>query len=471
MTFVRVIIATVAAAALTAHPQSAAAPSVQVLRNTLVDAQAVYFVSYDGLVNQATFQQDGILTHGAHQYAAWYTADRSAMIARRAYAGAAQPGPWQTVKLPHRLTVNDSHNVISLGVSRQDGRLHVAMDTHNSAVHYVRSAPGLIAAQNAPAWTLSQFGPVQRALDGVALGDITYPQFLATPEGRLQLSYRTGGSGNGTNELAEYHNGAWTRLGRWQSASGTYTTAHGTSTTRNMYLHGLDYGPSGRLHAAYTWREGNFGVVCSAGGISNHDTGHVHSDDRGRTWKTRDGATAAVTGTGTQVSIGTPNQVVDPLNPDHALMNQEAQAVDSQGRPHVLISYVPGRFTQCVTDFAAGRRAYARNFHLRQLADGTWRKVEVTVPLQAFGRSRLVLDARDNAYVIMPGGRIVAASAASGWTDWTLRYDAAGLNAFGEIDVDDSAARTTGVISLAYQERSTGTTPSPLRVLDVRLLG
>ncbi|SEF87952.1 BNR repeat-containing family member [Nonomuraea solani] len=468
MTFLRVIIATATAAALTAHPQPAAAPSVQVLRNTLVDPRAIYFVSYDGLVNQATFQQDGILTHAGHQYTAWYTADRSAMIARRTYNGTAQPGPWQTLKLPHRLTADDSHNVISLGVSRQDGRLHIAMDTHNTAVHYVKSAPGLV---NAATWSLAQFGPVQRTLDGVGLGDITYPQFLATPEGRLQLSYRTGGSGNGTNELAEYDNGTWTRLGRWQSATGTYTTAHGGSTTRNMYLHGLDYGPSGRLHAAYTWREGNFGVICAPGGISNHDTGYVYSDDRGRTWKTANDATAAVTGTGTQVSINTPNQVVDPLNPDHALMNQEAQAVDSQGRPHVLISYVPGRFTQCVTDFVAGRRANARNFHLRRLADGTWRKVEVPVPLQAFGRSRLVLDARDNAYVIMPGGRIVAASAAAGWSDWTLRYDAAGLNAFGEIVVDDSAARTTGVISLAYQERSSGTTPSPLRVLDVRLLG
>ena len=52
-----------------------------------LDAQAVYFVSYDGLVNNESFQQSGILTYEGYQYAAWYTADRIAVVGRRALGG------------------------------------------------------------------------------------------------------------------------------------------------------------------------------------------------------------------------------------------------------------------------------------------------------------------------------------------------------------------------------------------------
>lgn len=79
----------------------------------------------------------------------------------------------------------------------------------------------------------------------------------------------------------------------------------------------------------------------------------------------------------------------------------------------MIISYVPGRFTQCVTDFTAQRKAYSRTFHLTRDAAGKWRKVEIPVPNEAFGRSRIVFDKADNAYVIMPFGRIVAASKAA----------------------------------------------------------
>jgi hypothetical protein len=169
------------------------------------------------------------------------------------------------------------------------------------------------------------------------------------------------------------------------------------------------------------------------------------------------------------VSVGTPGHVVDPLNVDHALINQESQAVDSAGQPHAIISYVPGRFTQCVSDFVGQRRSSGRAFHVRRSADGTWRKTEIPVPLNAFGRSRIVFDAADNAYVVLPFGRIVTASRASGYADWTLRFDAAGLNTFGEVLVDEQRVRRDGVLSVLYQRRSTGTTPSPIRVADFRL--
>jgi BNR repeat-containing family member len=440
-----------------------AAPTVTLLRDTQLDPTAIYFVSFDGLVNNESFQQDAIASFGGYQYTAWYTADRSAVVARRQLPA----GAWEKAVLPHRLTTDDSHNVISLGISPTDGRLHVAMDTHNTTVFYVKSEAGLVSSPGSRTWSPARFGAVQRTLDGVELGAMSYPQFVVTPERRLQFSYRTGGSGNGTNELAEY-DGTWRKLGRWSSATGSWTAPNGvTSTTRNMYLHGLTYGRNGTLTAAFTWREGNTGVLCNQGGLTNHDTGYVYSDDRGRTWRNNAGQVVGTTG-GSAVAVS-PSLVVDPLDPNHGLINQESMAMSAAGRPHVIISYVPGRFTQCVTGYAADRTRWGRVFHVFRNSSGTWTKVEVPIAPNATGRTRIVMDRNDNVYLIMPFARIVTASRASNWTDWTLVFDRPSMNVFGEVNVDASRVPSEGVLSVLYQQRSSGTTPSPIRVADFRL--
>ncbi|GAA3465384.1 BNR repeat-containing protein [Saccharothrix longispora] len=374
----------------------AAGPSATLVSDTVLDPTALFFVSYDGVVNNNAFQKDAILTHAGYQYATWYTAGRNAVVARRRLGG-----EWERVVMPHRLSVDDSHNVISLGISPQDGTLHVAMDTHDNRIFYVKSVAGLTTAPAATPWHSSSFGPVQRTLDGVESGDITYPQFVVTPDGVLQMSYRTGCSGNGVNELAEYDRGAWTLLGAWTSADGEYTGPNGViSATRNMYLHGLDYDRNGRLHAAFMWREGDSGVLCASGGLANHDTGYVCSDDRGRTWRTSSGTTAGTTG-GSRVHVSSPDILIDHLGPDHGLMNQESQAVDSTGTPHVVISHVPERLLPRVSDYPAQRARHGRTFHLTR-TDGGWTKHEVPVPPNSTQRTKLVLDRSDNAYLVMP---------------------------------------------------------------------
>ncbi|MFV2117516.1 BNR repeat-containing protein [Streptomyces sp. Act-28] len=442
-------------------------PAVTRIADTRLDAKALYFVSYNGLVNNNSFQKNGLLTYKGYQYAAWYTADRSAVIARRALRSSA----WQALELPHELRYDDSHNVISMGVSRVDGRLHVNMDSHSDGFFYVKSEAGLVDDPAGRPWTAGRFGPVRTTLDGVGLtSQFTYPQFIATPEGRLQLSYRVGVSGNGRNALAEYDGSKWTVLGEWSDSTGTYTSEHGSSTARNMYLHGIDYSADGTLHAFFTWREQNSAVMCARGGIANHDTGYVHSTDRGRTWRNAAGAVVGTTGSPDGVAVDDPGLVVDALDPDHSLMNQESQATDSANRPHAVISHVPGRFTQCTTDYVHDRTANGRAFHLREDVDtGTWRKTEIPVPLDSSQRTKLVLDKYDNAYAIMPFGRIVGASKASRHTDWRVLFDGSGLNAFGEVVVDETRVAQDGVLSLMYQQRSSGTTPSPIRVVDFAL--
>ncbi|MER5799843.1 BNR repeat-containing protein [Streptomyces mirabilis] len=441
-------------------------PSVSLTGSTQLDAQALFFVSYDGLVNNNSFQKNGLLTYKGYQYAVWYTTDRSAVVARRALGASG----WSTVTLAHRLKSSDSHNVISMGVSKTDGRLHLNMDSHSDGFFYVKSVAGLLDNPASTAWTSAVFGAVQISLDGLALTtQFTYPQFVSTPDGKLQLSYRVGISGNGRNALAEYDGSSWTALGEWSGSTGTYTSEHGSSTARNMYLHGIDYDVNGRLHAFFTWREQNGAVMCNAGGITNHDTGYVYSTDRGRTWRNNAGTLVGTTGGSDTVGVTDAGLVVDALNPDHSLMNQESQATDSTGLPHAIISYVPGRFGQCTTNYVTDRTNNGRAFHLRKNASGSWTKTEIPIALGSSQRTKLILDKYDNAYAIMPFGRIAGASKSSGYTDWTLLYDGSGLNAFGEVVIDETRVSQDGTLSVMYQEKSSGTTPSALHVVDFRL--
>ncbi|HSS00792.1 MAG TPA: BNR-4 repeat-containing protein, partial [Kofleriaceae bacterium] len=100
-----VVVVTAVVESLAVAPASAAAPEVTVLRDTQLDPAALYFVSFDGLVNNASYQQDAIVSFAGFQYAAWYTASRSAVVARRRLPA----GAWEIAVLPHPLSTNDSH--------------------------------------------------------------------------------------------------------------------------------------------------------------------------------------------------------------------------------------------------------------------------------------------------------------------------------------------------------------------------
>ena len=299
---------------------------------------------------------------------------------------------------------------------------------------------------------------------------VTYPQFVVAANGNLQLSYRIGVSGNGQASIAEYNGSSWSVLGVWTSKTGTYTANGATSTARNLYINGYTYKGS-RLHSSGTWRETNSAVTCNSGGLTNHDTVYVYSDDSGRTWKNSGGSSVATTGSSTLVSITSSNIIVDALNPDHGLMNQESQAIDSAGLPHIVISYVPGRFTQCVTSYQTARTSYGRAFHLYKNSTSLWTKYEIPYALNSVGRSQIVMDSRDNAWVVLPFVKVAVATKAGGYTDWTLAYDgtSTGLGAFGEVVVDRTRVQAgENVLSVMYQKSSSGSS-SEVHVIDFTL--
>ncbi|KAG6812308.1 hypothetical protein H0H92_003481 [Tricholoma furcatifolium] len=442
------------------------APSVTLTSNSLLDPNGIFFVSYDGVVNVNSFQISAVVTYANYQYAAWWTSTRAVVLARRTLPS----GSWSTLQLPHNLSTDDSHNVVVLGVSPADGVIHVAMDCHSTPLYYTSSEPGL--ASSGASWDASRFGAINTTLGTLDIGTtITYPQFVVTPENVLQFVFRTGVSGDGSTQLAEYNNGVWSNVGSWATSTGTYTSTNGvTSPARNLYIHGFTY-RSGRLHVAGTWREQNAAVSCSSGGLTNHDTVYFYSDDNGRTWENSNGTSIGTSGT-SPMDVNTEGIIVDSLNADHGLMNQESQDVDSSGQIHVAISYMPGRFGQCVTDYVANRTAHGYAFHLYRSPNGTFTKFEIPFPIDAVGRSQIVLDNDDNAYVVLPYVRVVTASKSSEWTDWTLAYDgvAEGLDVFGEITVDRTRV-ANGLLSVLYQVNSTGTTPSAVHLLDFTLNG
>ncbi|CAE6421339.1 unnamed protein product [Rhizoctonia solani] len=427
-----------------------AAPTVTKQSSAQLDAQGIFFVSYDGLVNVESFQQSGVVTYNGYQYAAWYTSTRYAILARRQLPS----GSWSTLQLPHQLSVNDSHNVIAIGISPSDGRIHIAMDTHSTVLYYVKSVANLAGAPGTFSWTVSQFGAVQNTLDGLSVtSQFTYPQFLITPDNLLQLFYRSAVSGNGVAQMAEYNGASWTNLGGYSSATGSYTYNGATSTARNLYTNGITYSSTGRLHTSGTWRENNAGVLCASGGLANHDTIWLYSEDRGRTWYNNGGTQVATTGSST-VSVTTSGIIVDSLDPNH-------------GKNPKLSTH------QISHTSSFHRISYARPFHLYRSSNGTWTKVEIPFALGSSGRSQIVMDASDNVYVVLPFLKIVTASKSSGWTDWTLAYDgvAAGLNAFGEVTVDRPRVKSESVLSVLYQVSSSGTTPSAVMVADFKLNG
>lgn len=153
-------------------------------------------------------------------------------------------------------------------------------------------------------------------------------------------------------------------------------------------------------------------------------------------------------------------------------MNQESQGVDSTGQIHATISYIPGRFGQCVSNYQRDRTNNGYAFHTYRSTNGTFTKIEIPFPIQAVGRSQIAMDKSDNVYVVLPYAKIVTASKSSGWTDWTMAFDGAanGLNAFGEVTLDRGRLANS-VLSILYQVKSSGTTPSALRLIEFNMSG
>lgn len=121
---------------------------------------------------------------------------------------------WVTVQLPHKNTLigprvnswGDSHNTISVGVSKTDGTIHIFYDHHNDPLKYI------VSKKNAAFVSDRDFkiGLFNRTRGYLAQGEnitITYPQLTENAQGDIILNYRKG-SAVGGNEMVHVYNGS-----------------------------------------------------------------------------------------------------------------------------------------------------------------------------------------------------------------------------------------------------------------------
>src|ERR1700761_6961118 len=119
-------------------------------------------------LNGESFQQDAVATFNGFQYAAFYGSSPSAnvntsrhvSVARRPLVGG-EKALWETLTLTdYDQTLDDGHDVISLGICHNDGTIHLSFDQHDNPLNYRVSKKGVATNPTSVTWDASLFGPV-----------------------------------------------------------------------------------------------------------------------------------------------------------------------------------------------------------------------------------------------------------------------------------------------------------------------
>jgi hypothetical protein len=415
---------------------------------SLLTKAGVTIVSYGGYLNGESFQQDGIVSYGGYQYAAFWNTQRHVVLARRELPS----GAWSALEFSdYTNTEGDAHNTISLGVCPGDGTLHLAFDHHGSTLHYRKSATGLLAASSALPWAAASFSAVtDRLLGSSALTKVTYPRFISQPDGKkLLFDARIGESGSGNELLWEYDSDshAWSSIGEF---------INGTDASINAYPHGVSYTRGGtRLHVSWCWRE-------TSNASTNHDLLYVYSDDHGRTWKNNAGANVASSGSA-PVTRDSAGIKVWTIAQNRGLINQEHMAVDAAGRVHVLLSHLPD--AQANDSNFDSARSKSQYFHYFRDAAGSWTRTPMTYPAQAAFRGKLAIAANGNVYAVLPDLRIAAAPAAQSFKPWSLLSNTDAGKYFSDPLIDSARLATENQLSIFYPRKNS----AEIYVLDYQV--
>jgi hypothetical protein len=108
------------------------------------------------------------------QYAIYYLDSRPGVrhlyLSRRnlAFTSAEPKGSWQTIEFTdYEQTLDDGHNVASLGICEKDGTIHMSWDLHSSSLHYRHSRVGLASDPDNAVWDATAFSGVLDLLPGL----------------------------------------------------------------------------------------------------------------------------------------------------------------------------------------------------------------------------------------------------------------------------------------------------------------
>ena len=492
-------------------------PEVTKISDTMVDSDARTLPggTYGYAINGLSFQQDAVVTHNGWQYVAYYcdiNDEGYVCVARRELPS----GSWQIIVTDHKLSTTwDAHNVVSIGICPNDGTIHLSFDHHGGTLNYRVSDAGVATDPCSITWSADRFGSVRHYLEmGESYSNVTYPRFWQTPDGDLQFGYRIDGSGNGDWAMVDYDaaTGLWSNTRTVISRMGTYSDSlGGPSYFRNAYMNNLAYGPGGKLHATWCWRE-------DAGG-ANHDIMYAYSEDGGHVWLNGKSNTIRIS-TGNQggepqtlltlsfgggednvvgratgdpateelITLDSPGITVVELDRYYGLMNQQAQAVDPQGRIHTVMWHCTEETYQQYprNGLRWGPQGARRYFHYWRDSQGVWHRNEL--PGYVGSRPKLFIRSNGDAFLIyqsrLPededptdGGiyfvygdfTICAATAQSRWTDWQIIHVEPGFF-LNEMLGNLYRFEQEEVLSVMVQESPWYAGQStPLRILDFSL--
>jgi hypothetical protein len=484
----RIILSSVAVAiVLTLSQLANAQPSIAPSADMELDAQALLMPAnsqYGRALNGISYQDSPIVTFGGFQYAAWYHYTNS--TTERIYLGRRnlETNTWESFDLGKELTngdapVWDAHNVISMGISG-DGRIHLSYDMHVNNLRYQESQIGVATNPGSTPWNASIFGTERSQLNPshATQGSVTYPRFATGPDGDMVMTFRRFSSGNGDVVIARYDSDthSWSAPQDFINRPGTYTDSFGTSTNRNAYLNGIDYGPDGTLHTTWVWRE------ATPSGRVNRDFNYAYSEDGGITWKNNSGT--AIGWAGNPMTTNSPGIRIEELDRKEMLFNQQAQTVDNDNRVHALMYHrrdEPG-YEWVTADAMNINKADAAYYHyFRDPTNGNWTRRRLPVDQPVGSRPEIAYDSDGNVYAafVSPGpgdpvaihssGRLVIAGAskATNYSNWAILH-VDERNFIGEPMLDRTRLRENGVLSVFVQENSaiSTNTGSPLRLLE-----
>lgn len=435
--------------------------------DTVVDDKALTIQGAFGrAINGLSFQQDAVVSRENYQYVAFYDADRQVCLARRELPS----GDWAIIRFAdYPFKSNDAHNTISLGICPKDGTIHLAFDHHGHPLHYRVSRKGVANDPKGVTWDASLFGPITSELEKGKRIAITYPRFWQTPDGGLQFCYRQGGSGNGDRMLVDYDakSSTWGNTRQIDSRYGLFEDDMGKSQSRCSYPNGYNYGPDGKLHATWVWRESSQG--------SNHDLMYVFSEDRGKTWLNNRGDVL-----NEPAHVNSPGITVVEIGRGHGLMNTHGQAIDSLGRVHVVMWHCTDQSLQAAGSKPGQHRwgpNEARSYHhYWRDANADWHHIEL--PVVAGTRPKLFMDDDDNAYLICSDAwtrkifstkgdlLILGATSGANWEDWkTLHVEKGPF--INEMLGDYYRWKQDKILSVMVQESPQEPhEATPLRILD-----
>lgn len=486
-------------------------PSVTLLQDTTVDSQGMTLGSgspYGYAINGLSFQQNVLVTYNGWQYITYYNGSRHVCVGRRQLPS----GSWDVIELTDYTlsTTTDAHNVVTMGICPNNGTIHLSFDHHGGTLHYRVSQINVATNPGSITWAAALFGSVQNYLEvGQTVSSVTYPRFWQTPDGDLQFGYRIDGSGNGDWAMADYDGttGLWSNTRKVIARTGYYSDSLGSSSVRNPYLNGpVEYGPDGNLHVTWCWRE-------TAGG-ANHDIMYSYSNDEGTTWYNNNillsgfeigtgetsvqsmfsvswvnegsqviGLATGSSSTEQLITVASPDVTVVTLDRYYGLMNQQAQAIDSEGRVHIVMFHCTPETYNGYSYSTWGPEGARRYYHYWRDSDGVWTRNEL--PDYVGSRPKLFVRSNGDAFVIYQSRQSVnlndtgiyflegdltiqAATAANQWNDWTIIHVESGD--FMNEMLADPYRFEDGVLSIMVQESpSTVGASTPVRVLDFQL--